>query len=153
MNRLEKFCKDSLKDYVEHTYALKEDSDLYITESWFNLTLPNQSHHKHIHPNSIVSGVLYIDVDDKKDVIQFWNYSLLYRYGTFDFGTHKINDFNSEMWWMPAITGRLYLFPSGLRHSVPVNKDREKDRLSMSFNTFIKGNLGKDGYKTKLVIR
>ncbi len=45
----------------------------YITQSWLNYTETNQYHHKHQHPNSLVSGVFYINCDDKFDKIKFFN--------------------------------------------------------------------------------
>ena len=152
MNRIEKFCNNSIKDYIKNTYDLEEDVKLYITQSWLNLTLPSEFHHRHSHPNSIVSGVLFIDVDEEKDKIQFYNNSLLYRGGAFHFDCISNNDFNSESWWMPSITGRLYIFPSGLQHDVPADNTREKERVSLSFNTFLTGNIGDEIQMTKLVL-
>jgi hypothetical protein len=40
----------------------------YITQSWLNYTETNQYHHKHEHPNSLVSGVFY--VNDMKNLIK-----------------------------------------------------------------------------------
>ena len=42
---------------------------------------------------------------------------------------------------MEVKSSELVLFPSTLKHSVPVNKD-ENDRISLSFNTFSKGVFG-----------
>jgi len=39
--------------------------------------------------------------------------------------------------------GELILFPSNIQHSVPVNQSDE-ERISLSFNTWIKGNMGKE---------
>lgn len=154
MNRLKKFFIDSLKDYASHTYDFKDDVELYITQSWVNISKPEEYHHKHKHPNSMVSGVFYIDADDEKDIIQFWqcSESNISRGNAYNFNFNDFNDFNSDVWWMPSITGRLYLFPSGLKHDVPVVKGRTKDRISLSFNTFLKGTLGSDFYKTELIL-
>jgi hypothetical protein len=37
--------------------------DPFVTQSWLNWTKPGQWHHKHSHPNSLYSGVLYLDVE------------------------------------------------------------------------------------------
>ena len=42
---------------------------------------------------------------------------------------------------MEVKSSELVLFPSTLKHSVPVNKD-ENDSISLSFNTFSKGVFG-----------
>jgi hypothetical protein len=49
----------------------KNNIELYITQSWLNYTEENQYHHRHEHPNSVVSGVLYFD-SDKKDMIKYF---------------------------------------------------------------------------------
>ena len=42
---------------------------------------------------------------------------------------------------LPMKKGELILFPSNLTHSVPTNVG-EEERISLSFNTWTKGNLG-----------
>ena len=53
----------------------------------------------------------------------------------------KYNHVNSNIFNMEVKSSELVLFPSTLKHSVPVNKD-ENDRISLSFNTFSKGVFG-----------
>jgi uncharacterized protein (TIGR02466 family) len=152
MKYLNKFLLDSLKDYTKHTYDFKSDIELYITQSWINSSKPKEYHHKHSHSNSIISGVFYIETDNEKDRIQFSKDISIYREGVFDFECCNDNDFNSEIRWFPAITKRLYLFPSGLEHDVPIIESRTKIRRSLSFNTFVKGTIGYDDKKTELII-
>ena len=54
------------------TEVWKADIQAYVTQSWLNWTKPGQYHHKHAHPNSLYSGVLYIDVEDDRDRISFF---------------------------------------------------------------------------------
>ena len=61
------------------------------------------------------------------------------------------NIFNSDTWWYPAKVGTLLLFPSHLEHSVP-ELEAEKDRYSLSFNTFFKGELGLSEERTQLIL-
>ena len=42
---------------------------------------------------------------------------------------------------LPMKRGELILFPSNLTHSVPVN-NTEEERISLSFNSWPKGNMG-----------
>jgi len=42
---------------------------------------------------------------------------------------------------LPMKRGELILFPSNLTHSVPLNQF-EEERISLSFNTWPKGNMG-----------
>ena len=57
-----KVILDDCKQYLNHTANLDGYyDDLVMTNSWGNLTDPGKSHHDHVHPFSIVSGVLYLD--------------------------------------------------------------------------------------------
>ena len=50
------------------------------------------------------------------------------------------------------VSGELVLFPSYLRHMVPVNKS-DKERISISFNTFVKDKLGSENDLTELRVK
>ena len=49
---------------------------------------------------------------------------------------------NSEAWWFQVKTGDIILFPSSLTHMVE-NKEGANTRISLAFNVFIKGKIGK----------
>lgn len=133
------FAKESVNKYLQGVYAPKNDVSLYVTQSWANYTQPGGFHHKHAHPNSFVSGVLYIQADPEKDKIYFYRDG----YQQLKLPTENYNPYNSESWWFEAIPGQLYLFPSGTTHMVQ-NTESADTRVSISFNTFLKGNVGED---------
>lgn len=144
---LKDFFERSLISYFEETYKPKPDVSIYITQSWSNYTEPGGFHHKHNHANSIISGVFYPFADENVDKIYFYKV-----------GFHGLkldatlwNDWNSESWWYPAKTGQLLLFPSWLTHMVPVREGKET-RISISFNTFLKGSIGNENDLTGLVL-
>ena len=56
---------------------------------------------------------------------------------------NNYNHFNSSYFTLPMNEGELILFPSNLQHSVPQNESDE-ERISLSFNTWAKGNLGNE---------
>ena len=115
----------------------KHKIGLYTTESWLNFTKKGERHHKHHHPNSFISGVFYFNTA-KKDMICFHKKSK----NNFEIETDKFNLFNSNSWDLPVNSGQLVLFPSYLEHSVPVLKENVT-RISLSFNTFIIGDINK----------
>ena len=39
---------------------------LKITQSWINFTKKGEYHHPHAHPNSLISGVFYVEADKDK---------------------------------------------------------------------------------------
>jgi uncharacterized protein (TIGR02466 family) len=118
---------------------------LYITQSWANYTEQGQFHHKHAHPNSFISGVFYVQSDNAKDRIYFYKDG----YSQLKVPPKEWNLYNSDSWWFEAITGRLVLFPSSLTHMV-VAVESEKTRVSLSFNTFLKGYVGSEDELTGL---
>ena len=107
----------------------------------------NQSHHAHNHPNSYLSGVLYINADEAYDKIIFQHN----RYEQITIPTTAWNPFNSETWFFPLESGEILLFPSRLSHLV-AKKKGNNTRVSLSFNVFLKGDLGEEPLLTELKI-
>jgi hypothetical protein len=56
---------------------------------------------------------------------------------------------NSESWWYETGAGDLIIFPSNLTHMVQT-KQGDGTRISISFNTFVKGYIGSDESLTGL---
>ena len=142
---LREFVDASVASYFKEIYSPKHEVSLRITQSWVNYTNPGQWHHKHAHPNSFVSGVLYIKANKETDRIQFYKES----YQQIKLPVDQFNLSNSDSWWLPIGTGQLILFPSSLTHMVPTLQG-EDQRVSMSFNTFPVGYVGSDDDLTGL---
>lgn len=140
------FLENCCKDYLEKIICPENNIELYITQSWLNYTKENQYHHKHLHSNSIISGVLYFNCNN--DNIKFYNSNINH---TIKPLIKKYNFWNSETWTFPAKTGELFMFPSSLNHGVDVKKG-DNIRISLSFNTFYRGVLGSDTALTKLIL-
>jgi hypothetical protein len=68
-----------VKEYFDKIICPSNKVKPYITQSWLNYTKRNQYHHKHQHPNSLVSGVFYINADEKLDKINFLKNILILR--------------------------------------------------------------------------
>ena len=135
---IKKFLEKCCKDYLEKIICSKNNISLYITQSWLNYTEESQYHHKHEHPNSVVSGVLYLDADVKNDKIVF---SHPIRYQQIQVDVDRFNAWNSDSWYVPVKTGELFMFTSSLSHQVIVKKGNNT-RISLAFNTFYKGTMG-----------
>ncbi len=131
--------KELFKRVEFHCYEiLKIDKKIkpYITQSWLNYTQQNQFHHVHAHPNSFLSGVYYISCDN--DTISFQDYT----YKQIDPIVEKQTRYNCARWDQPTKTHDLFLFSSALKHCVNL-KQNNATRISLAFNVFLKGEIGK----------
>jgi uncharacterized protein (TIGR02466 family) len=136
-----------VKDYFDKVISPANNITPYITQSWLNYTETNQYHHKHTHPNSLVSGVFYINCHEEHDKIKFFNDN----YKTIKLEIKDWNLYNSESWWFPVKTGDLVMFPSSLTHMVET-KQGDNTRISLAFNVFIKGTIGINKELTGLIL-
>jgi len=145
---IKKFLDQCCKDYVDRIICPKKNIELYITQSWLNYTEKNQYHHRHEHPNSVVSGVLYFNSD--KDMIKFFSH-IKYKQISPEIDDSKYNIWNSDSWWFAVESGQLVLFPSSTTHQVDTKKGNNT-RISLAFNTFYKGTIGSNSNLTELIL-
>ena len=150
-NKIFKCLKEELnliiKDYFDKIICSFNDITPYITQSWLNFTDINQYHHKHTHSNSLVSGVFYINCDEKFDNIKFLND----KHQTINLEVKEFNLWNSSTWTFPVKTKQIILFPSSLNHMVEI-KEGNNLRVSLAFNVFIKGKIGSKQNLTELIL-
>ena len=135
LKKIRTFIETKLNTYVSQT--LGSADKLVITQSWLNKNGKGESHHEHVHPNSMISGVWYPQIHEKLPPIQFRNSAQ--RDISLDIKNYNL--YNSATFMLPLKPGELVLFPSNLNHSVPSNQSTE-ERISLSFNTWPKGNMG-----------
>jgi uncharacterized protein (TIGR02466 family) len=145
-----KDIKNFLKESVDRftTNVINTKQRLVITQCWANRNPKGSKHHEHVHPNSIISGVMYFQINEKLPPISFSKE----RQDGVKLDPIKYNHMNSESFMLPCKTGELILFPSSLKHSVPINQG-EEDRISVSFNTFCIDAIGSEQSLTHLDIR
>ena len=146
-NNIKKQLDLKVQDYFDKIISPANNITPYITQSWLNYTETNQYHHKHAHPNSLVSGVFYINCHEEHDKIKFFNDN----YKTIKLEVKDWNLYNSESWWFTVKTGDVILFPSSLTHMVET-KEGDNTRISLAFNVFIKGKIGNNKSLTELIL-
>ena len=150
LKEIKQFCEQQLNEYVKEIINPIEELDFYITQSWLNVTKPGEFHHNHHHNNSIISGVFYISVEED-DKIMFNDPNnkvkeLIYVH------SNEYNAWNSASWFFPVKNNELILFPSWLDHSVKQNSKATMDRISVAFNVFVKGSIGREENLNKLIL-
>ena len=146
LKNVKNFLGESVDKFTKN--VLQSKQRLVITQCWANRNPKGSKHHEHVHPNSIISGVMYFQINEKLPPIQF---SKANQDGM-KLDPIKYNHVNSESFLLPCKPGELILFPSSLKHSVPINQGNE-DRISVSFNTFSIDTIGSEQALTHLDIR
>ena len=144
---LKKILTNHLNLYFIKVFdPLEKDLKVYITQSWANYTSQNQYHHMHSHPNSFISGVFYIKANKEVDKIHFHKNIFP---SDLSIWPRSFGLYNSKAWFFEIETGMLILFPSTSYHSVQIKEDY-RERISISFNTFLKGTVGHKKELTEL---
>ena len=69
-NNIKKQLLNHITKYFDEVISTSDKIVPYITQSWLNYTKENEYHHSHAHPNSFVSGVLYIDANKENVTFQ-----------------------------------------------------------------------------------
>lgn len=126
-----------INQYAFNYLKIKDNIEFCITQSWLNYSKQNQSHHRHYHDNSIISGIYYIQGKNTPTIFYIDNekkFPLAFEY-------KEITDQNTETYYINNISETLVLFPSYLHHDVAQNLNKE-DRITLSFNTWVKGDIG-----------
>jgi len=144
---IKKFILEKVNYYIFNIINPINKITPYITQSWLNITSEGEYHHNHEHSNSILSGVFYVSADKNFDSIRFFKAE----YDTIQLPKKEYNLFNSTSWLFPVETGELILFPSRLEHCVE-RKNGTNKRISIAFNTFIKGKIGDEISLNELIL-
>ena len=129
------FIQEKINFFIKTIIQPKHNLSCYVTESWLNFNKRGDSHHKHFHKNSFLSGVFYLSVNEN-DSITF----LSPIKNLFDIEKSEENELNADYARVKIKNGDLVIFYSHLDHKVDINQNNET-RISLSFNTFIKGKL------------
>ena len=101
-----------------------------VVNTWFIVNGTGNYNTAHTHPQSDLSGVLYVTDSDAEIEFEhpqyFEQYTLLNSLKGFDEYTMPVVRYAAQ-------AGRIILFPSSLRHRVLPNQSKD-DRISISFN-------------------
>lgn len=135
------FIEDKLNYFSKEVF--KYSSELVITQSWVNISPFGKSHNRHSHPNSIISGVWYIEISETSPPIRFHN-SIVRE---INLDTTETNEFNGITYALVPKKSDVIFFPSNLHHDVPKN-EVDSLRISLSFNSWPKESFGNAKYLT-----
>lgn len=112
------------KKYLDETGILAQN---LLGHSWFNVQEKNVDLKPHIHPNCILSGALYINVNENSSPLTVNNpnpfMKTLFK---------NPKDFSFDLFNLDIMNGELFLFPYYLEHYS--NNNKTEDRTVISFN-------------------
>ena len=137
--KIEKFVQLSfLKEIiVRNTIEYKKNLGLKTESSldnlWININNYKDFNISHMHPNSCISGVFYIQCLKESGQIVFENSFKDYIGYAWDSKLNTYNQNTSAKWKIVPEENKLLLFPSFLNHYVEPNLSKDK-RISISFN-------------------
>jgi uncharacterized protein (TIGR02466 family) len=117
--------------------AIKRESH-YITNMWANVANPNRRHFMHMHPNCLLSGLVYIKTPKNCGSTAFASPRMLAR--NLEPTYHQKNELHPDVFVVPAEKGRMVIWPSHVPHSVEQGAaDETEERIVVAFNVMIRG--------------
>lgn len=137
---LKLFIDEQIFIYKKQLLRMKDENEIYITQSWVNRSSTNQFHPKHKHHNSVISGVMFFDENSDESLPPIRFHRTLEMF-SLEFDFDNLNEFNAGCRTFETRQGRLMLFPSLLEHDVGKNES-DRIRTSISFNTYVRGTVG-----------
>lgn len=142
---LKKNIDKEINCFLKEHLKFSNKINFNITTSWIVKHLPGHFSQPHYHPNSLYSGVVYLQVDTDSGCISFdskGQTSQLYPI-EMEIELEQNNIFNSVRWEFLPKNNDIIIFPSHLNHRVSVNTSKI-DRYSIAFNIFPSGILGRN---------
>lgn len=129
------FISPYVDSFAEEIIGI-DPKDLTLSCMWSNTHYNGSKHQPHVHPNSFLSGVLYVSTDlnaKEKGNIFFCDPRPAKDMVHADYITDSI--FSDRDIWIEPRLGRLVLFPSWLQHGThEYVTDSKLPRISIAFN-------------------
>ena len=137
MQAIRSVVSQHVNEYARKVISADPRHEFRITQSWVNYLQPGMSIDRHMHSNSLISGVLYVQARQEVDRICFYRNNFAQVLVSDD----QFNIYNALSICCPVGVGDLILFPSALFHDVGRTTGAHT-RISLAFNTFIRGEVG-----------
>lgn len=149
LENLKVFLQNMINEYSKDVCGVTDN--FYITNSWSAKNSTGVDHPRHNHPNSIFSGVFYVQAEEFTAPLTLHHKTPIFKKFELEYHYSTYNVFNSNDWTFPVKSGSLIIFPSWVEHSSSLNESDE-DRIIIGFNTFVKGKFGDYNYCSDLEI-
>ena len=124
---------------VSNSLHYSKDFVLKVTSMWSIINPPGNGNRAHCHPNSLWSGVYYVQAPENCGNIEFTDprTALVMNQPKYETKKKRPRDCWTKANYKP-LPGRMFIFPAWLYHSVASNVSKETgragDRIIVSFN-------------------
>ena len=143
LGSLKENINNVIKKYTED--YLKISNKFKITSSWIMKHIKNDYAQPHLHKNSIISGIFYLQAKQGSGDLVFSRNNFLS--DTFSFDRINDNIINTHNVMFKVYEGLLLVFPSRIKHGTFKMPFDNYERICLSFNTFITNQIGYDDTK------
>ncbi len=116
---------------LAHSWSFPSHMQLIMRELWANVSGKHAQNSVHNHPNSLLSGVYYVQAETESGDLSLIDPRKQAWVMQPDFSER--NQMNSPIQFMSPEAGTLIIFPSWLEHGVNQNLT-DVDRISIAFN-------------------
>jgi len=127
--------KESTLDISQNVFKITRPYTVDVVSLWLNIKAPNADHTAHMHQNTFLSGVFFLE--DTQLPLCFLRPEPLPVLPIVD----EYNEFNSNKLRHHGFKDCIVLFPSYLYHFVSVNEDK-KSRSTLAFDIMLRGEYG-----------
>jgi len=110
----------------------RDDTFVYITESWANISSDRYSHHvEHVH-GEVFSGVFYLKSPPGSGRLMIKNPGINLMWNVKHLA-NNVSTYTSEGITIDPVEGFLFIWPSYIPHSVGLN-NHDEERIAIAFN-------------------
>ena len=148
MNDLADTITEKVKIFFYEICGMSDIVEPELVNSWVNLHQKGDWAQVHNHYNSIITGVLYLDVNENSGDFNVYRESHLFGPQLY-FEKREDNRMNAEKISFRPKNGDLYLFPANIKHDVSSNNSDLK-RLSLAFNYMMRGIIKSEYSEVKI---
>lgn len=124
-------------EILKPVFGFKKEYGFYLSNLWINISQTSAFNRPHIHSDSILSGVYYIDCNVDSGSIVFLHPSMAQKILINKYTIDSFTQFSSGTNFVAPQIGKLIIFPSWLEHYVEPNVSIE-ERISIAFNINMK---------------
>lgn len=130
---------NSALERISKELSYASDYALKVTSMWSIINPPGNGNRAHCHPNSLWSGVYYVQAPENAGKIEFIDprTALVMNQPKYETKKKRPRECWTKVNYKP-VAGRMIIFPAWLYHGVDSNTSKEKgraaDRIILSFN-------------------